>query len=894
MTEPKIAKKSIAKRLRLVNFLTLISFFLIAVTLVVSFIKVRGQIDQVVQNQLKQTAENSEVSRELAEFLSRLQLLGSTFFGHDSYLEVEGAELQRRLVHLNEKASNPQLKQHLLAMQGQLSRYLNNCQEVNNLILWRSYLDEDIDDALKLLGELVAERMIEVTLQNGDIEYLEQLVMLLSGYRESLLEIAVKNAAENYQQLLVSKASEPPPRSAEIAGLSLRLRTLTASEPPIDRLGRHLIDQLAYYQHLMRLYQLEMILLGEETAALDALTTRSLAEMAQIDLESTQVAQRVSEQIVRNVAIGGLTVLGLLLVLGCLLGLTHHNLFVRHIRRPMEIIVQRLQSFRDGDFSTPMQLQRDDEWGQIEAGFNAMLGDLVKSWSDLQASEQRYRDIFDNASEGIYQSTLEGQYLNINPALAETLGFASPQDAIAALTDLREQIYPLPEDRDRLVEQIREEGMVKGFETRLRRQSGEIFWASVNGHLVEDDTNNRVFLEGTINDISVRRAAEESLQKLRAFLQNIVDSMPSIMIGVDADCRVTLWNQQAEIQTGVGSEQARGQMLAEVFPLIDAYLFLPQVTEALRNQQQNRLRKVPGQQEQSTSYDILVFPLSAGEPAGAVIHIEDVTERSQIEEVIVQSEKMLSVGGLAAGMAHEINNPLAAILQNAQVLGRRLSPVLEKNRQVADELGIDIEQIAEYARLRGVEQMLQAITASGQRAARIVENMLAFSSKRSLDFIPHSLVDLVERALELAASDFDLKQNYDFRSIRIRREFAPMPDVPCEASQIQQVLLNLLKNAAQALKDQPEPQVTLRISSSPTEVCLQIEDNGVGMDEETRKRVFEPFFTTKDVGSGTGLGLSVSYFIIAETHKGGLTVSSKPGQGSSFSIVLPLGNREEH
>jgi signal transduction histidine kinase len=283
-----------------------------------------------------------------------------------------------------------------------------------------------------------------------------------------------------------------------------------------------------------------------------------------------------------------------------------------------------------------------------------------------------------------------------------------------------------------------------------------------------------------------------------------------------------------------------------------------------------------------------VFPLSTTEASGAVIHIEETTERVQIEELMVQSEKMLSVGGLAAGMAHEINNPLAAVLQNAQVLSQRLSPLLEKNRKIAQDAGINMEQLEVYIQQRGIAQILQGITLAGQRAARIVENMLSFSRKSTSRFLPRSLQDLLEQTMELAASDYDLKHNYDFRAIEIVREYQQVPDVPCEASQIQQVMLNLLKNSAHALKGMSDPHITLRIFPENHGVCLQVEDNGAGMDESVRRRVFEPFYTTKVVGAGTGLGLSVSYFIISENHQGSMSVASEPGKGSCFTILLPL------
>jgi signal transduction histidine kinase len=149
--------------------------------------------------------------------------------------------------------------------------------------------------------------------------------------------------------------------------------------------------------------------------------------------------------------------------------------------------------------------------------------------------------------------------------------------------------------------------------------------------------------------------------------------------------------------------------------------------------------------------------------------------------------------------------------------------------------------------------------------------------------------------VRLAGSDYDLKKKYDFRQIEIIRDYDPTAGtVPCDRTEIEQVFLNVIKNATQAMADAakaPPHRITLRTRHEAQRVCVEIEDNGPGMDARTCKRVFEPFFTTKPVGIGTGLGLSVSYFIVTEHHGGTIAVSSTPGQGTCFVICLPLGGK---
>jgi signal transduction histidine kinase len=161
---------------------------------------------------------------------------------------------------------------------------------------------------------------------------------------------------------------------------------------------------------------------------------------------------------------------------------------------------------------------------------------------------------------------------------------------------------------------------------------------------------------------------------------------------------------------------------------------------------------------------------------------------------------------------------------------------------------------------------------------------------------PASLAELVDKTVALAAHDYDLRKKYDFRKIEIVRDYEnDLPLVPCVATEIGQVILNLLRNASQAFDPSQlpvaPPCIALRLRRDRDFIRLDVEDNGPGMDEETRKRVFEPFFTTKDVGVGTGLGLSVSYFIVTSHHGGTMTVDSTPGQGTRFTLRLPCSDR---
>ncbi len=283
---------------------------------------------------------------------------------------------------------------------------------------------------------------------------------------------------------------------------------------------------------------------------------------------------------------------------------------------------------------------------------------------------------------------------------------------------------------------------------------------------------------------------------------------------------------------------------------------------------------------------------SDGKLKGLVGNITDITERKRIQEVMAQTEKMLMIGGLAAGMAHELNNPLGAILQNIQNIQRRISPGLSANKKVSEEIGLDFNLLRQYIKIRGIDDLLNHVMIAGTRAADIIANMLAFSRKGSATLEATVLPQLIDKAVELAGCDYDLKRKYDFRTISIVREYdMTLPPIVVNRSEIEQAILNIVKNAAQALAEkpfEPNPQIILRTRRAGQLAIIEVADNGPGMPPEIARRVFEPFFSTKEIGVGTGLGLSVAYALVVNNHRGLISVDSTPGNGTNFTISLPV------
>ncbi|WLH00049.1 ATP-binding protein [Pseudomonas beijingensis] len=400
-------------------------------------------------------------------------------------------------------------------------------------------------------------------------------------------------------------------------------------------------------------------------------------------------------------------------------------------------------------------------------------------------------------------------------------------------------------------------------------------------------TNRKLELE-----VQVRSKIEKKLTGFQNYLNSIIDSMPSALIALDEQLYVTQWNQEASALSGTRLDEALNQPIFLAFEPLKPYL--PQLKQTVEQHTVAKIERVTWtKDDEARHYALTFYPLMGGAGRGVVIRIDDITQRLSLEEMMVQSEKMLSVGGLAAGMAHEINNPLGAILHNVQNIRRRLSPELPKNLEQAEQLGIELQEVNRYLQGREIPQLLDGIQQAGARAAKIVTHMLSFSRRSTRQMAPCDLPALIDQAVEIAGNDFDLAIGFDFKGQAIIRQFDPnLGPVPGTANELEQVLLNLLKNAAQAIhqrQDDSEPgRIILRTRLNPPWAEIQVEDNGIGMSENVRKRTFEPFFTTKEIGQGTGLGLSVSYFIITNNHKGQMEVQSAPGQGTCFTLRLPL------
>ena len=484
----------------------------------------------------------------------------------------------------------------------------------------------------------------------------------------------------------------------------------------------------------------------------------------------------------------------------------------------------------------------------------------------LRQTEEKYRGIFENAAEGIFQSTPDGKLITVNPAFAAMHGYASPAECLASIQDIGRQFYQHPERRRELQRQLEERGEVRGFENHAYRKDGSMMWVSTSARVTRDSQGRVLFYEGFVEDITERKRAEEERVRLVTAMEQAAETI----VITDAQGTILYVNPAFEKITGYTRDEALGQNPRVLKSGKHNTVFYQQMWETLTRGDVWHGRMI-NKKKDGNFYqeDATISPVrdAAGRIVNYIALKLDVTREAELETQLRQSQKLESLGTLAGGVAHEINNPINGIMNYAQLMVDRLA---------ADN------PLREYA---------AEIIKETDRVSQIVQNLLSFARQDKRQHEWTNMSDIVNSALRLIQTVMRHDQ------IALTVDVPPdLPRVKCHSQQIQQVFLNLLTNARDALNEKypkHDANKTIRVTARLLEkegnrwVRLTVEDQGVGVPRENRDRVFDPFFTTKVGKGGTGLGLSISHGI-AKDHQGGLHFETQTGLYTRFHLDLPV------
>jgi PAS domain S-box-containing protein len=531
--------------------------------------------------------------------------------------------------------------------------------------------------------------------------------------------------------------------------------------------------------------------------------------------------------------------------------------------------------------------RRNKELEEINIKLNRNIKERKEAEEQLHKSERRLRTFLETASEGFLEADNDERILDVNPEMYSILG-RSREDIVGCF------VYQFinPENMDKFYQHqaIRRQGKRSYYNLTILRPDHTPVHCLVNAAPLFDDKGNKKGSFALITDITDIVNAEEELKQTKNYLDNVFNSLSSILITVTPEGMITQWNKAAEEYLGVPVKEAISRKLFDVVPFLEDYREHMQAVLASRKIKELHRERVTIRENQQAFMDILVYPLvyDQNRVRGVVIRLEDVTELEWKDRQLLQAQKMETVGTLAGGLAHDFNNVLGGIVGTTSLI----KYIMDKQRKVnIDEIRARIEVIEKGA----------------ERAVNLVKQLLALSRKTEPLFAAVDLNHTLEYVLEICENTFD-------KSIALVATYHEGPAmVWADAAQIEQALLNLCVNAYHAMTlmrgKNNAPGGTLRVSirdfspdlrygsthnfaAGKKYWNLEIKDSGVGMDEDTLAQIFDPFFTTKSKSQGTGLGLAMVYNIIQQ-HKGFIDVDSTPGKGSCFKVFLPHQEKTE-
>ena len=483
---------------------------------------------------------------------------------------------------------------------------------------------------------------------------------------------------------------------------------------------------------------------------------------------------------------------------------------------------------------------------------------VLKDITDRRDAERRYRELFDNIQEGIYVSTPQGRFVEVNDALVRILGYESREEVLQL--DIPTQLYFSPRRREELLELLKQTGEMHNHEEILQRKDGSPVHVYMNCYAVRDAGGNILQQRGLMLDITSWRQSQTELQKERDFSSKILSHTQSLILVTDTIGIISYANRR---WGGLGFQQT--QLVGHDFADFCAPLRREALRQALasvaRGQQVDNfdLPLIRGDGA-SGQFSVNLSPINNedGKVSNVVVVMTDVTDSAMLRSKLVHAEKMAAVGQLVSGVAHEVNNPLTAILG--------FTDLLMENPELPESARRDLRVILQEA----------------QRTKQIVQNLLSFARQMPPRRQPVQLNSILQRTVQL--------RSYDFISHGIQvveRLDESLPEIVGDSHQLQQVFLNIINNAYDAVRECGRPaRIEIMSARSTGYVEVSFRDNGTGIADPAR--IFDPFFTTKDVGKGTGLGLSICYGIIHEHGGEILCHNNLDSEGATFTVRLPL------
>ncbi|PYX98140.1 MAG: hypothetical protein DMG71_01175 [Acidobacteria bacterium] len=483
---------------------------------------------------------------------------------------------------------------------------------------------------------------------------------------------------------------------------------------------------------------------------------------------------------------------------------------------------------------------------------------VLKDITDRREAERRYRELFDNIQEGLFFCTPDGRFIEVNDAMVRMLGYRTREELLQA--DVPNQVYFSPEVRQHITELMQQHGSLRNHEETLRRKDGSPMHVLINAFAVPDAQGHVLQYRGLMLDITGLKSFQSELQRERDFSSKILNHTQSLILVADTAGLISYANRRW-FNIGYEQKQLLGKPLIALVPAPRRESLREALDATMAGHQVDNLDlQVMRGDGRLGQFSMNLSPMrdETGAVTSIVVVMTDITDAALLQSKLLHAEKMAAVGQLVSGVAHEVNNPLTAILGFADLL-------------------MENPDLPETAR-----KDLRVILQEAQRTKQIVQNLLSFARQMPPQRKPVQLNAILRRTMQLRSYDFnshgvDVAEHFDEN----------LPYVVGDSHQLQQVFLNILNNAYDSVRETGRPaRIEIMTASLGSFVEVSFRDNGQGIAHPDR--IFDPFFTTKEIGKGTGLGLSICYGIVRE-HGGEILCHNNVGaEGATFIVRLPV------
>jgi len=483
---------------------------------------------------------------------------------------------------------------------------------------------------------------------------------------------------------------------------------------------------------------------------------------------------------------------------------------------------------------------------------------VLKDITDRREAERRYRELFDSIQEGLFFATPEGRFLDVNDAMVRMLGYASREELLRS--DVSPHLYPAPEAREKFLAALAEKGVLRNYEETLRRKDGTRLHTLQNITAVHDARGRIVQIRGLMLDVTEQKSFQAQLQRERDFNQKILNTTQSMILVLDTAGLISYANRRC-YEAGYQESELIGHRLVDWVETSHRADFEAALeTTAHGHQVENLELRAKRSDGSMGHFSISLSPMRDEQNTvnSVVVVMTDITDAVLLQAKLAHSEKMATIGRLVSGVAHEVNNPLAAILG--------FTDLLLENPDVP----------------ASAQEDLKIILQETQRTKDIVQDLLSFARQRPVQRELVQVHGVLRQTIKL--------RSYDFAShgVEVTEEFEEgLPPALGDVQQMQQVFLNILNNAYDAVQESGRRgSIKIRTQRQGEMIEVAITDNGTGITDT--QRIFDPFYTTKQAGKGTGLGLSICYGIV-RAHGGEIQCwNNEDGLGSTFAVRIPV------